>query len=153
MRIARRVAIGGIVQDTDTSLRAVTRMEAFTILRDQELLTASAPPPIADFLAALHDVTAVPLLFAQAGRGGPIMRETFHVLVTEMVHRLAARLPVDGVLLALHGGMAVEDEPDAASEIIARVRNVLPAGTPIGAALDTAGRSAACRLLADLRRV
>jgi microcystin degradation protein MlrC len=131
-----RIAIGGIVQETDTFPRPLTRMEAFTIVRDQELLAASAPPGIAGFLSALEGVTPVPLLFAGASRGGPVMRETFHVLVSEMVHRLAARLPVDGVLLVLHGGMAVEDEPDAALEIIERTRNVVPAGTPIGVALD-----------------
>jgi microcystin degradation protein MlrC len=67
------------------------------------------------------------------------MRETFDVLVSEMVHRLAARRPVDGVLLALHGAMVVEDEPDAEAEILERVRNVLPPGTPIGVSLDLHG--------------
>ena len=57
------------------------------------------------------------------------------MLAVELVHRLAARRPVDGVLLALDGRMAVEDEVDGCGELLERVRNVLPPALPIGVAL------------------
>lgn len=141
-----RIAIGSLMQETNTFVQSRTTVDTFKqhyLRRDAELLDGfgDARVEIPGFLSVLAEAgaTPVPLLAAQAGSGGPVMRETFHVLVTEMVHRLAARLPVDGVLLALHGAMVIEDEPDAESEIIERVRNVLPPGTPIGVSLDLHG--------------
>src|SRR5471032_1935328 len=58
--------------------------------------------------------------------------------MNEIVERLKAAGPVDGVFLALHGAMIVEDEPDAESEIVRRVRAVVP-GTPITVSLDLHG--------------
>ncbi len=135
-----RIAIGSLAQVTDSAVSPLTQMEAFTgqvFLRDRGILDGAAPPEVAGFIAALQAVGAdiVPLIVAEAPPGGPLMRETFHVLAIELVHRLAARKPVDGVLLSLGGRMAVEDEADAAGELLERVRNVLPPGLPIGVAL------------------
>jgi microcystin degradation protein MlrC len=138
-----RVAVGSLMQETNTFVPFRTTVDTFNayyLRRDGDVLTGfgDARVEIPGFLSVLAeaDVTPVPLLAGHGGSNGPVMRETFHVLVTEMVHRLAARLPVDGVLLALHGAMVVEDEPDAEAEIIERIRNVLPPGTPIGVSLD-----------------
>ena len=73
------------------------------------------------------------------------MRETFHVLAVELVHRLAARRPVDGVLLSLSATLVIEDEPDGNAELLERVRNVLPAGLPIAVVLP-AGASVTPRM-------
>ena len=104
-------------------------MEAFTLYREQAVLTALPA-------FALPSADIVPLIAAVSPAGGPLMRETFHVLAVELVHRLAARRPVDGVLLALSDGLGIEDEPDGNAELLERVRNVLPPGLPIGVALD-----------------
>jgi|GEM_PF-1764514 len=131
-----RIAIGSLIHRSDRSLASVTMMEAFSLAREQDVL-AELP----EFTAALtHAGTdIVPLLAANGTAGGPLMRETFHVLAVELVHRLAARRPVDGVLLALDSRMAVEDEPDGCGELLERVRNVLPPGLPIGVVLEAGG--------------
>jgi microcystin degradation protein MlrC len=141
-----RIAIGSLLQETNTFVPSRTTVDTFKqhcLRRDTELLDGCGAPwgEIPGFLSVLAEAgaTPVPTLAAHGGSNGPVMRETFHVLVTEMVHRLAARLPVDGVLLALHGAMVVEDESDAEAEIVERVRNVLPPGTPIGVSLDLHG--------------
>ena len=128
-----RIAIGSLIHPTDRSIPSVTMMDAFTIRREQEVL-AELP----GFVGVLREAGAeiVPLIAAEGRAGGPLMRETFHVLAVELVHRLAARRPVDGVLLALFGGMAAEDEPDGNAELLERIRNVLPPGLPIGVALN-----------------
>ncbi len=54
------------------------------------------------------------------------------------------------MLLALHGAMCIEDEPDAESEIIERVRQAVPAGTPIGVSLDLHGHITARMLKPDV---
>jgi microcystin degradation protein MlrC len=141
-----RVAIGSLMQETNTFVPFRTTVDTFNayyLRRDGDVLTGfgEARVEIPGFLSVLREagVTPVPLLAGHGGSNGPVMRETFDVLVSEMVHRLAARRPVDGVLLALHGAMVVEDEPDAEAEILERVRNVLPPGTPIGVSLDLHG--------------
>jgi microcystin degradation protein MlrC len=125
-----RIAIGSLIHQTRPE-SPLTMMEAFTLHREQAVLDA-----LPAFVLDGHDI--VPLLAATSSPGGPLMRETFHVLAVELVHRLAARRPVDGVLLALSGGLAIEDEPDGNAELLERVRNVLPPGLPIGVSLDRA---------------
>lgn len=123
-----RIAIGSLTHETKPGA-PVTMMEAFTLHRDAAVVAA-----LPGFAVAGADI--VPLIAAVAGPGGPLMRETFHVLAVELVHRLAARRPVDGVLLALSGGLAIEDEPDGNAELLERVRNVLPPGLPIGVSME-----------------
>ena len=81
----------------------------------------------------------VPLLAAYAAASGTVTREAFDALVGEMEDRLRAALPVDGLLLALHGALVVEDQPDGDGEIIVRMRKILPPSVPIGVSLDLHG--------------
>ena len=94
-----RIAIGSLIHETRPEA-PLTMMEAFTLQREQAVLDA-----LPAFVLEGHDI--VPLLAATSSPGGKLMRETFHVLAVELVHRLAARRPVDGVLLALSGGLAI----------------------------------------------
>ncbi len=57
---------------------------------------------------------------------------------------------MDGVFLALHGAMILEDEPDAESEIVRRVRGVLKPSTPITVSLDLHGHITAAMLQPDV---
>jgi microcystin degradation protein MlrC len=124
-----RIAIGALIHETREA-SPLTLMDAFTLHREQAVLAA-----LPSFGDALQGADVVPLIAAVSLGGGPLMRETFHVLAVELVHRLAARRPVDGVLLSLSDGLAIEDEPDGNAELLERVRNVLPPGLPIGVAL------------------
>jgi microcystin degradation protein MlrC len=124
-----RIAIGSLIHETDPGA-PLTMMEAFALHREKDVLTA-----LPAFVEALGGADIVPVFAAVSPPGGPLMRETFHVLAVELVHRLAARRPVDGVLLSLSGGLAIEDESDGNAELLERVRNVLPPGLPIAVAL------------------
>ena len=53
-----------------------------------------------------------------------------------LLERLQATLPVDGVLLDLHGAMVTAERQDAEGDIIASVRNLVGLSTPIVATLD-----------------
>lgn len=55
-----------------------------------------------------------------------------------MEARLVDAGPVDGLILALHGALVV-DQPDGDGEVIARMRAILPDGVPIGVSLDLHG--------------
>ena len=134
------------MQETNTFVPFRTTVETFRshyLRRGREVLDGygAARVEVPGFLSVLKEagITPVPLIAAHALSGGSVMRVAFDALLGEMIERLKDAGAVDGVLLALHGAMSVEDEPDAEGEIIARVRAALPAGTPVGISLDLHG--------------
>jgi microcystin degradation protein MlrC len=141
-----RIAVGQFMQETNTFLPTPTEVadfEAVHVRRGAEMLTAYGGarvevPAMLDVISA-HGAEAVPLLGAFAGAGGALTRACFEVLGGELLGRLAEAGPLDGVLLALHGAMVVEDEPDAEGELLERIRALLPAHVPIGVSLDLHG--------------
>ena len=90
------------------------------------------------YLAGASDVDAslTPLLCARAQPAGRVDRSAFEQLMSLTLDRLRESLPVDGVLLDLHGAMATDDHDDAEGEIIARVRERVGRATPIVVTLD-----------------
>ena len=68
--------------------------------------------------------------------GGRVTREAFDTLCDEIVAGIRAALPVDGVLLVLHGAMALENDDDGETLLIRAVRDVVGPSIPIVAPLD-----------------
>jgi microcystin degradation protein MlrC len=141
-----RIAVGQIFQESNTFSPRPTTLETFEsvyLWRGNELLSAfgEARVEIPGFLSVLKraGVEPVPLIAANALAGGVVARAAFESLMCDLEARLTQGGPVDAVLLALHGAMCVEDEPDAEGEIIERVAKLLPAETPIGISLDLHG--------------
>ncbi|MEP7357394.1 MAG: M81 family metallopeptidase [Anaerolineales bacterium] len=78
----------------------------------------------------------VPLLSAMTiASAGPLERVVFESLCGELVTRLREATGIDGLLLALHGGMVAEGYDDASGEVLRACREVLGA-RPIVATLD-----------------
>jgi microcystin degradation protein MlrC len=141
-----RIAVGQFFQETNTFAPTPTTVETFQsvyLRRGEQLFTAfgDSRVEVPAFLAVLKraGVEAVPLLAASALAGGALTRAAFESIMCELEGRLATAGALDAVLLALHGAMCIEDEPDAESEIIERVSRALPPGTPIGVSLDLHG--------------
>ncbi len=86
--------------------------------------------------AALPDCEVAPLLAARAMSSAPLRRETFAALLDELLARLRAALPVQGVFLVLHGAMMSEDEPDATGRVLDEVRRIVGNGVPVVGTLD-----------------
>src|SRR5471030_3028334 len=142
-----RIAISEFKQETNSFVPFTTTLKTFEeqyLHRGAEMLTAfgEARLEIPGALDALKEAgaTPVPLLATMAMASGTVERKSFDILMNEIVQRLQAAMthdgPVDGVFLALHGAMIIEDEPDAEAEIVRRVRAVLKPGTPITVSLD-----------------
>ncbi|MFL7811008.1 MAG: M81 family metallopeptidase, partial [Anaerolineae bacterium] len=66
----------------------------------------------------------------------PLREETFLALTDELIERIQAAGPVDGVLLVLHGAMMAENEPDATGAILERLRAAMGSDVPIVGTLD-----------------
>lgn len=82
------------------------------------------------------DVSTVPLLMARAGSSAPVVAGAYAAIREDLISRLRAALPVDGVLLVLHGAMMAEDLDDADGDVLEAVRAVVGEGVPVVATLD-----------------
>jgi microcystin degradation protein MlrC len=141
-----RIAIASLMEEANSFSPIPTNVatfESYYVYRGGELLTryGEARTEVPGFLAVLKEAGAepVPLIAAYAAASGTVTREAFDVLVGEMEERLGSAGPVDGLLLALHGALVVEDQPDGDGEVIARMRRVLGPNVPIGVSLDLHG--------------
>jgi microcystin degradation protein MlrC len=137
-----RIAIGQVMEESNTFVRQradLAHFRANQLLRGDEVLRLrSTRVEVGGFLAALEPagVTVVPTIAANCVSSGPVDRATFDILVGELVDRLARAWPVDGVLLALHGAMVVDDDPDGEGALLAAVRKQVGDGVPVVATLD-----------------
>lgn len=152
-----RIAVAELKQETNSFVPFTTTLKTFEdqyLYRGEEMLTAfgGARLEVPGALDALRAAGAeiVPLLATMAMASGTVERASFEILLGEILERLAAGGPVDGVYLALHGAMILEDEPDAEAEIVRRVRAALPPGTPIAVSLDLHGHITAAMIQPDV---
>ena len=137
------VAIGSFIHEGNSFSPMPTTLDTFEsyyIRRGDAILDGygSDKSEVPGFLSVLAEagVTPVPLVAAFGGIGGAIERRAFDTLVGEMERRLQQASPVDGVLLALHGAVYVDDEDDGDGEIIERVRRLVGPSVRIGVTLD-----------------
>jgi microcystin degradation protein MlrC len=129
-----RIAFGGISIENSNFSNLPTVLSDFTIWRGEEMLTCGRYP----FLAALN-AAFMPTLFAGALPGGALEATAYQTLKDELLSRLRAALPVDGVYLDLHGAMFVEGMEDAEADLAAAVRAVVGPQALIAASMDLHG--------------
>jgi hypothetical protein len=68
--------------------------------------------------------------------GGTVARVAFEEMRDEILAQLKAALPVDGVVLSLHGAMVAQGYDDCEGDILARVRSLVGPKTVIGVEYD-----------------
>lgn len=139
-----RIAIGQLWQETSTlSPVRTTRddFEAFGVLRGDAIVEQMQDTnELGGFIQSLrawpNNPEIIGLVRLPAWPAGLATRETFDWLQSELLTALNAALPVDGLLLALHGAMAADGHPDVEGEILAAARAIVGPQTPIVATLD-----------------
>ena len=67
---------------------------------------------------------------------GLVSRAAYEELRDEVLGQLRAAMPLDGVVLGLHGAMVADGYDDCEGDLIARVREIVGASVPIGVELD-----------------
>lgn len=137
-----RIAIGSICHETSTFTPVPSTWDRFYV-RGEEIFTlfTGTNTPVGGFIdAAGPDFELVPLLSAEALPAAPIPRDLFDPAIDELIERLRAALPLDGVLLYLHGSMVAgsgaDQIDDAEGYILAAVRAVVGPDMPVVVTLD-----------------
>ncbi|MBX3010291.1 MAG: M81 family metallopeptidase [Caldilineaceae bacterium] len=80
--------------------------------------------------------TVVESLAAFAVPAGTTLRPVYEALRDEVLADLQAAMPVDGVLLLMHGAMVAEGYDDCEGDLTQRVRDMVGPDVPIGVELD-----------------
>jgi microcystin degradation protein MlrC len=144
------IALGGIVHETHSFVVTSTALADFerqALYTGNELVLAmrGARSAIGGLIEGVeaHGWTPAPLLYGAAMPSGIVTVAAYQSMLQEFLQRLTHSLPLDGVLLALHGAMVVEGELDPESDILAHIRRVVGPKMPIVAVLDMHGNISA----------
>ena len=139
-----RVAIGQLWQETNTFNLLPTRradFEAFGVLRGSELIECLADTnEPGGFIQSLRRWPEPPdlvgLVRLPAWPSGRVTADTLAWLRAEMRDALDRAGSVDAVLLALHGALVAEGEPDVEGAVLEDVRRRVGPGVPVVVTLD-----------------
>src|SRR5262249_18591563 len=139
-----RIAIGQLWQETNTlnPLPTTRRdFEDFGVCRGADLVERMADTnEPGGFIQSLRswperpEIVGLARLFAWPS--GPATHDTFLWLRDAMTAAVRQALPLDGVLLALHGALVADGAPDVEGEILDAVRAVIGPDVPLVATLD-----------------
>ena len=142
-----RIAIGGFQHETNTFAPSKADYAAFEagggwpgVQYGEPLFAAveGANIPVAGAVQALRALghSVVGTAWAAACPSAHVTSDAFERILKELIQRLKAALPVDGVYLDLHGAMVVETFDDGEGELLRRVREAVGARVPVVASLD-----------------
>ncbi|MCE5259501.1 MAG: M81 family metallopeptidase [Chloroflexi bacterium] len=139
-----RIAFGAFQHEANSFCPQPTTLASFqhnklkfgSELLNESRSTATEDAGALTVLCAQPDIEILPLLAAKAGSGAAIQKAAYTELRDDLLQRLQAALPVDGLLLVLHGAMMAEGEDDASGDILARAHAILGPEVPIVATLD-----------------
>ncbi|MDP9838385.1 microcystin degradation protein MlrC [Neorhizobium huautlense] len=129
-----RIAVGGIHIECSTYNPVLNEEKDFRVTRGDELTNAP-------YFAFLNDYDAefLPTIHARAIAGGPVARATYEGFKAEFLERLRPLLPLDGLYLAMHGAMYVEDMEDAEGDWITAARDLVGPDCTVSASYDLHG--------------
>lgn len=141
-----RVALGGIMHETHVFAEVPTGLADFqdgTFHGGDDLMDAMRGTRAG--LAGMMEVgerlgwELAPTLYTMAMPSGTVEQDAYEGLVGELVERLRAAMPLDGVLLMLHGAKVTDDLLDPEGDILRWVRGVVGEETPVVVEMDMHG--------------
>jgi len=135
-----RIAVGSLLTECNQLTGKTTAIADFerTELRRGKAVLEVTAGVVGGMLETLRTpgVDIRPLVVASAVPGGVLTSACYHQLKGELLASLQGALPCDALLLALHGGAAVEDQDDLEGDLLESVRQVVGHALPVVATLD-----------------
>jgi microcystin degradation protein MlrC len=135
-----RVAIGSLLTECNQLTGKTTALADFerTELRRGKAVLEVTAGVVGGMLQTLRarGIDIQPLVVASAVPGGVLTSACYHQLKGELLASLQEALPCDALLLALHGGAAVQNQEDLEGDLLESVRQVVGPVRPVVATLD-----------------
>ncbi len=138
-----RVFAASLATETNTFGPIPTGLDAFRArgyfpagTHPEALSFFAAPLWVARQLCASEGWTLIEGMVAGAQPGGVTTRAVYERLRDELLADLTRALPVQMVLLGLHGAMVADGYDDCEGDLLRRVREIVGPGVVIGAELD-----------------
>ena len=138
-----RIAVAQIWQETNTFSPVIADFEDFEAFRlhvgEEVILHCGDGQEIGGYVAvaeAAEDLELVPILAAGAWPGGIVAARLMTHLEEALLDGLTAAMPVDAVLLSLHGSMVAETVDDVEGHLLSQIRSRLGPDIPIAVSLD-----------------
>jgi microcystin degradation protein MlrC len=137
-----KIFAAGISTETNTFCSVPTTLEDFLVQRGRDVLAGRIDYPTLNLddvwgkEARARGDAFVFSLMAWAQPSGITLKSTYEFLREQLLNDLRSALPVDIVLLMLHGAMVAQDYDDCEEDIIRRVRGIVGSEAVIGVELD-----------------
>jgi microcystin degradation protein MlrC len=137
-----KIFAAGVATETNTFSPLPTGRDDFNVLRGKDVREGTGRNANLDLTeiwgrpASARGAQFIFSLMAFAQPAGITVKSAYEALRDEMLSDLKAAVPVDVVLLMLHGAMVAEGYDDCEADMIRRVRAVVGPETVIGAELD-----------------
>lgn len=140
---AKRVYVGSLATESNTFSPLITDLQdfkdSFYAPPGEHPLTptlCSAVFPAARARAESYGWQVIEGTATWAEPGGIVNRRTWQLLRDQMLAEITAALPLDAVLLGLHGAMVAQDCLDCEGELLEAVRRIVGPDTLVGASFD-----------------
>ena len=138
-----RIAIGGIMHESNSFSAKPTTLDSFrqaSLVEGEEIraVWGEAKHEVGGFLegAGRFGFDALPTLMASATPSGLVQQQALDSMLERMLSSLNGGRSLDGMLLALHGAMVLDEYRDGDAEILQRLRAILGRDFPIVCTLD-----------------
>lgn len=129
-----KIAVGGIHTECSTYSPLQQTMNDFRVVEGESLLGQIGLNCGDD-----PDIQFCPLFHARSIPGGAVSRESYETFKERFLSDLRAVMPLDGVLLIMHGAMHVPGMEDVEGDWISAVRNLIGTKPPIAVSYDLHG--------------
>lgn len=135
-----RILVASIIHESNTFSGVRTDLDDFDISLGQEIIECyrNTEHEVSGFVRILtsQEANIVPAILAHACPSGKVTDRAFQTLVDRLIKNLKKALPLDGILLALHGAMVTESIDDPEGFLLKTVRDNVGKDVPIVSTLD-----------------
>jgi microcystin degradation protein MlrC len=138
-----RVALGGVIHETNTFCKGLTPASDFRQLAGREIIAAHAG--VRSYAGGVIEASErrgyelVPLFLANATPSATIAREAYESLRDRLLDGIRDQGPFDAICLTLHGAGVAEGYDDIEGDIVRRTRAIVGRDTPVVVTLDLHG--------------
>ena len=130
-----RIGIAGIWIESSSFSPSRTTINDFKIKKNNEIFSSYT------FFDDnyMDKANWFPTMRARALPGGVVTKESYELMVNDIIERTKKTLPLDGLFFDIHGAMNVEGMDDPEGDFIERIREVIGSRTLISTSMDSHG--------------